>query len=1016
MDPATVRPDFSVAPFTFMPLSYTSLYLKWTTPPSADCTFLRLVRNARNLPMDENDGIQVFDISDFADNPPEAPSNVFGDPADAIVVDATHHITDLYLGQGFQYYSMFGWSNSSNMWIRCTDLIALVPINWGYGQRLYDLLPMCYRDLDVVLTDPYNPWPVDGPNPPLKRFLQLIGFQFDFVRTELESLMSINDAQHCSGSLLPLMMQQFGLVHEPEMGMQQERILVENAVHLYKLKGSPQGITEFVTALTSYPNTQLVHHGYNELLVRDDGVMATSIGTWQTWPPAGTNFPAISNNTGVALNQVPTLTAAPYNAPNPLLTFGPPTSNTFPTFQQPYTNSGMQIVAGNAITGDSANFNGGTVGNWRAGANTVISGVSIASGANQVMQMHASAAGNMTATLSQACPVQPGTTYACSAQFLAATTARAVSVAVQWLNASGGVISTTTSTAVNDSTASPVTATVPNTAAPAGAVNVNLVLTVTAAAINENHYVDYIVFQPTAQEIYITTAGVPITDFMSQYYGPGNITFRVQMWSSVARQVRLSIWGDHGGSTAPFQIVGESIFTENTGQWVTMTVQGVINPYPGPVAAAPPTPPPGGTVPTGAASYYWVYPRIHISGVAPGEAHYVTICGLWPCLPSKIGVDTPTYDYPRDIKVMVQPTSSNLLPNTLTSFSRINSANPPPNLQPPPNWLLIGFDGLTNATDPLAPTQNPTCTLGYRISSIEDSPNLHPVNGNAALQVLSTGPGATVWFGTVNSWSAPPPTPLGWFSTTNNWFPGATQGALPRPWFDPILSWFVVNQGWFGVGSAFISGVWFGMPAQPAMNGNLVPFQVQAGQPFNFSVYAQYLTVQDPSNAAMTLGFRWYYPDGTWIEVTTTEQITAQYQRYSIAENQHVFSQGEPPLEVTPGLPPLGTGIPPTTVFPFVRFPYAQQARFLLNSAMLTPADPTVTLPPPYMDATSQYQTTGDFVVDPVTNASYEYPRRTPRIARLNAEMYRWVPMGSTYPITYASGAVTPPLDPTLWP
>jgi hypothetical protein len=166
----------------------------------------------------------------------------------------------------------------------------------------------------------------------------------------------------------------------------------------------------------------------------------------------------------------------------------------------------------------------------------------------------------------------------------------------------------------------------------------------------------------------------------------------------------------------------------------------------------------------------------------------------------------------------------------------------------------------------------------------------------------------------------------------------------------------------------------------------------------------------------MTLGFRWYYPDGTWIEVTTTEQITAQYQRYSIAENQHVFSQGEPPLEVTPGLPPLGTGIPPTTVFPFVRFPYAQQARFLLNSAMLTPADPTVTLPPPYMDATSQYQTTGDFVVDPVTNASYEYPRRTPRIARLNAEMYRWVPMGSTYTITYASGAVTPPLDPTLWP
>ena len=55
-DPATVRPDFSVAPFTSMPLSYSSLYLRWTTPPSSDCAYLRLVRNPRNLPMDEDDG------------------------------------------------------------------------------------------------------------------------------------------------------------------------------------------------------------------------------------------------------------------------------------------------------------------------------------------------------------------------------------------------------------------------------------------------------------------------------------------------------------------------------------------------------------------------------------------------------------------------------------------------------------------------------------------------------------------------------------------------------------------------------------------------------------------------------------------------------------------------------------------------------------------------------------------------------------------------------------------------
>jgi hypothetical protein len=832
MDPATVRPDFSVAPFTSTPLDYSTLQLQWNNPPSNDCAYLRLVRNPRNLPQDENDGIQVFDISDFADNPPDAPSTVFGDPADSIVTGTVTHITDLYLTQGFQYYSMFGWSTSEAMWIRCTDLIGMVPINWGYGPRLYNLLPMAYRDQDAVLVDPYNPWPVDSPSPPLMRYLNLIGFQFDFLRTELESLMSINDAQNCSGALLPVMMQQFGLVHEPEMGMQQERQLVQNAIHLYKQKGAPRGITEFTSILTSYPSTQLVHHGYNLLMTRDDGVMADAVGTWQTWPPAGTHFPSIAGAaTGQTFAWMASVTPP---CTNPLETY----PNNFPTLQPPYTNSGMQV--------------------------------------------HATGAG----------------------------------------------------------------------------------------------------------DLYATTAPIPITDFMSQYYGAGNATFTIQVWSSVSRQVALSLWGDNGTGT-PVQIIAPTQFAETAGHWTVMTVSGPLNPYPGTT--------PGSPIPQGAASYYWVYPRIRIIGALANESHYITLCALWPTVPSKVGVDTPVYDYPRDVKVLVQPTASNLLPNTLTSFSRPNPNAPPANLR-------IGFDALTSAIDPHAPTVSPTCTLVYRPESIEDPTTLLPINGNAALEVDTTGPGGVVWFGTVTSWSAPPPTPNGWFSTAGNWFPGAQQGPLPRPWFDPVYSWFVTNQFWFGVGSAWINGVWFARPSQPTMTGNLLPFQVQAGQPFNFSVYAQYMTVTDPSNAVMQMGFRWYYPDGTYVEVVNNQYITAEYVRYSIAPAGGPFSLSDPPAEAV-------TGVLPTTVYPFIRFPAAQLARFLLNSAMLSPGESL----PQYMDASTSSSASGDFVSDPVSNASYSYPRRTPRIARLNAEMYRWLPMGSTYTITYASGAVTPPLDPTLW-
>jgi hypothetical protein len=816
--------------------------------------------------------------------------------------------------------------------------------------------------------------------------------------------MSINDAQNCSGALLPLMMNQFGLVHEPEMGMQQERQLVQNAVHLYKQKGSPRGITEFTSILTSYPTTQLVHHGYNLLMTRDDGVMADAVGTWQAWPPTGSNFPSIG---GTATGQ--TFTWVPNVSPpctNPLETY----PSNFPTLQPPYNNSGMSVQA----TG--------------------------------------------------------------------------------------------------------------------------------------------------AGDLYATTAPVPVTDFMSQYYGQGNVTFTIQVWSSVSRQVYLSLWGDNG-TGSPIQIIAPTAFAETAGHWTVMTVTGTLNPYPNTT--------PGSPVPQGAASYYWLYPRIRIQGTAANEAHYVTLCALWPCTPAQVGVDTPVYDYPRDIKVLVQPTAANLLTNPVTTFSRID-----PNTS---QSVGIGFDGLTNTADPNAPStlnlvtgdsasfengtvgtyttlncttanstnfaqvgthslavtstvigsptnrvyvrwgrfaatanqvlatsawfrpatvarsvtaylvffnaqgtnlgsnlppgaigevlnqwtqytttqtapvgttqaelrleiQYPgavgeihyvdnvsityanvvqTCNMSIRYASIEDPPSLLPVNGTAGLQIGTTGPGATIWWGTVLTWSPAPVLPFGWFpgtrptpppaytdGHTNDWFFGAATGTNPRNWTDPTWGWFMANQTFFGVGSAMVNGIWFALPPQPILYGNLSAFTVAPGQPFNFSVYAQYITVQDPSNAQMLLGLRWYYPDGTWVENTYPVMLTDTYQRYSMPtpNDNSTYYLGDPPIEQS-------TGVLPTLVYPFVRFPLAQNAQFLVNSAMLSPGLALT----PYMDASTSSGASGDFVADPISNASYVYPHRTPRIARLNAEMYRWVPMGSTYSITYASGAVTPPLDPTLW-
>jgi LysM repeat protein len=895
-DPALIRPDFAVDPFVSTALGYDTLHLTWVRPNSIDCIYLRLIRNTHNLPEDEDDGIPLW--GDDTTTPP------FID-----FVQRNGNFTDTGLGGGFYYYTMWGFSSSTQSWVRCSDLIALVPLNWGYGYRLYNLLPMAYRDADAVLVDPYNPWSVNEPpnptiyivqegdtlasiaaafnlpvyylanlnsitdgtvsvnqlltvsisapaiinnQPPLQRYLSLLGFQLDFIRTELESLTSVNDAMNCSGALLPLFAHQFGLPNEPEIGMQQERLLINNAVHLYKLKGSPRGISEFCSILTSYPMATLAHHGYNLLLTRDDGVAEDGTGTWQAWPPSYTHFPPSTptNAAGLTLTQIPNL------------------------------------------------LNGTITG--------------------------------MTDPLETYTGFEPGPN--------------------PYYNDTGMAISAT-----------------------------------------------------GAGDRWITTGRIPVTDFMSSTYGPGFITWKIQIWSTATRTVKLSVWGD-AGTGVPVSIVPEQSFTENTsslgsGHWTVMTVTAPINPYPNGVGT-----------PNSHAAYYWVLPVIHIVGAAANEKHYVTLMGLWPCTPSDIGVNTPPYDYPRDVKVILSPQSANLLSNTLTGFEN-------------------GFDGITAAIDPMTPSSNFSCDLSILYVDPEDPAQIYTKNGVGSLQVTANAPNATVWFGLVNAWTVPAPTkPAGWFTApagawgsdpsnpdAGDWFPGEVLVAPARSWFDSVNGWFTMNYDYFTTGTPTYAGDWFSTSKPPPQNGNLTPFviptyQVEPGPAFNFSVYADYLSVLDHSNATMQIGFRWYFLDGTWTEQNidgsptyATYTLTNALQRYSCPPpDPSQYWMANPPDENI-------TGAHPIAMFPFVRFPNVQQGSFLLNSAMVSPGQSTL----PYFDI-SMFQGNADYVED-AYGGTYYYKHRITRTQRLEDELYRWIPMGASHTEIWGAEGAVPPLDPTQW-
>ncbi len=90
---------------------------------------------------------------------------------------------------------------------------------------------------------------------PLSRFLQMVGFEYDLVRSKAEALRGVNSPWNCPGDLLPLLTSELGLQYEAHLGMTQSRNLLAGLVNCYKTKGSTAGIENIVQALTGWAST-----------------------------------------------------------------------------------------------------------------------------------------------------------------------------------------------------------------------------------------------------------------------------------------------------------------------------------------------------------------------------------------------------------------------------------------------------------------------------------------------------------------------------------------------------------------------------------------------------------------------------------------------------------------------------------------------------------------------------------------------------------------------------------------
>lgn len=212
--------------------SWDTISLNWTTPAVSSPNYWTdyvVVRNQYGFSVTPFDGIQVY-------------SAKYGDTAQTF--------KDSNVPSGYHYYSIYIYVyntfTNSFSWVNAATTIGLSVPNVGNSDALYNALPEIYK-----LSTPYTAT-MDWDNQTLKSFLQNFGFQLDIMQTQTHLLERRYNVENVKGTLIPALLNQFGLEYEDGIGMQQNRILLRDSIVLTSQKGSLKGLIAYLKDFTGY--------------------------------------------------------------------------------------------------------------------------------------------------------------------------------------------------------------------------------------------------------------------------------------------------------------------------------------------------------------------------------------------------------------------------------------------------------------------------------------------------------------------------------------------------------------------------------------------------------------------------------------------------------------------------------------------------------------------------------------------------------------------------------------------
>lgn len=263
---------FDALPFVATCIDANIVKLTWVMP-TGTWTRLRLVRSSWGASVDENDGGSLFDLSIGPSSPSPSTLTSFFD----VGVSGTTEGGDL---PGDRWYDYSLWcfgigvgESGADDWVFAGRTDCLVTNDHKNSERMQNLLP------SVFTTAPQ--WAGGGQadtDTQMSRFLSLFGFQADVVRASYESLLHLHDPDRTPSRVLALLCSELGVPYEPQLGLSHTRVLLRNAMHIHKTKGTGPGVEDFASSLTGWGCD--VRLGHNLMLDFNDSSAEQGVGGW----------------------------------------------------------------------------------------------------------------------------------------------------------------------------------------------------------------------------------------------------------------------------------------------------------------------------------------------------------------------------------------------------------------------------------------------------------------------------------------------------------------------------------------------------------------------------------------------------------------------------------------------------------------------------------------------------------------------------------------------------------------